>query len=79
MLKTIRYFHYLTYWGVEVRREDDRVDRGPEMFWQGSITLTMTSFSITDHLLGGMQSGSAVKASCSQQSSLPIPVYVRYQ
>ena len=33
MLKTIRYFHYLTYWGVEVRREDDRVDRGLEMFW----------------------------------------------
>lgn len=79
MLKLIRYFYYLTYWGVEVRREDDRVDGGLEMFWQGSITLTMTSFSITDHLLGGMQSGSAVKAFCSQQSSLPIPVYVRYQ
>ena len=59
MLKSIRYFHHLTYWGVEVRKEGDRVDRGLEMFWQGSLTLIMTSSSITDHLLGGMQSGSA--------------------
>ena len=60
MLKSIRYFQHLTYWGLEVRKEGDGWEAGwLEMFWQGSITLTIASFSITDHLLGGMQSGSA--------------------